>query len=225
MHRLRERDGWTLIEILTILAIVGVMSTMAVASLRSYSRREDIRRAARSVSSLLETARSEAITTGRMTWVVFKEPTNGVAAPFVDGQYAALIRDTNNDLQPTTDDAFTPVSLPPGPSGDTYLYDPSKAPYGGVALPAMDESKDIPDGTLANTVDGTTLNVDIFLQVPAVGFNPQGFPVKVQSALDAGSGSGAVYLSDNDAAVVAVLVEPLGQIRTLVWDNATGKWK
>ena len=225
MHRLRERDGWTLIEILTILAIVGVMSTMAVASLRGYSRREDIRRAARSVASLLETARSEAITTGRMTWVVFKEPVNGVAAPFADGQFAALIRDADNDLQPTAADSVTVINLPPGPSGDTYLYDVSKAPYGGVTLPTMDESKDIPDGTLANTVDGTTFNVDLFLQVPTVGFSPQGFPVKVQGALDPGSGSGAVYLSDNDAAVVAILVQPLGQVRTLVWDNATGKWK
>jgi type II secretory pathway pseudopilin PulG len=224
MHRLRERDGWTLIEMLTILAIVGVMSTMAIASLRGYSRREDTRRAARAVAGILESARSEALTSGRMTWVVFKQPANGVA-PFAAGQFAALIRDTDNDLQPTAADTVTPIMLPSGAREHTHLWEAGTSPYGSVALPGEDYSNDVPDGTLANTVGGTTLNVDVLLQAPTIGFSSQGFPVRAANPLQPGTGAGTIYLTDNESSVVAVTVLPIGDIHTLAYDNGSDTWK
>jgi len=223
MHRLRE-DGWTMIEILTVLAIVGVMSTMAVASLKSYSRREDARSAARSVAGLLERARGEALSSGRMTWVVFQQPVNGVA-PFADGQFAALIYDTNNDLQPDGADKVTPINLPSGVSNHAFMYDTASSPFQSAGLPDADQSRDIADGSLTNTVEGTTLNVDAFMGVPAIGFSSQGIPVKAGTPLDPGSGAGAVYMTDNESSVVAILVLPLGDVRTMAWDTGSGKWR
>lgn len=224
MQKLRERDGWTMIEVLTVIAIVGVMTTVAVASLKSYSRREDTRRAARAVAGILESARSEALSSGRMTWVVFKEPANGVA-PFEAGQFAALIRDSDNDLQPTAADAVTPIRLPSGPSQHCRLYEAGTSPYGSVQLPAEDYSNDVVDGSLANTVDGTTLNVDVVLQAPAIGFSSQGFPVRVANPLQPGTGAGTIYLTDNESSVVAVTVLPAGSIHTLAFDSASSTWK
>ena len=92
-------------------------------------------------------------------------------------------------------------------------------------LPDLDQSNDIPSGTLANTVAGTTLNVDATLGVPAVGFNSQGFPVAVSKPLQPSTGSGAVYITDNDSQVMAVLILPIGDVRTLAYDNAAGNWR
>lgn len=224
MNRLRDQQGWTLLELMTIVAIVGVISTIAVASLRGYSRREETNSAARSVASVFDTARSEALTTGRMTWVVFKEPANGVA-PFDVGQFAALIRDSDNDLQPTAADDVTPIYLPSGARSHASLYDAATSPSGTIVLPDADQSRDVASGNLDNTVDGTTLNVDVNLASPTVGFNSQGFPVKVATALDPGSGAGGVYLTDNESQIVAVLVLPLGEVRTVVYDRVVGNWR
>ena len=224
MHRLRESDGYTLVELMTVTAIIGIMAVFAVAALKGYSRREDTRRAARAVAGVLENARSQAVTTGRMTWVVFKEPVNGVAAFTQPGQFAAVIWDRDNDLQPTAADQVTPITLPPGPREHAKVYQAGTSPYGSVALPDMDQSSDIPNGTLANTVEGTTLNVDVNLGVPAIGFNSQGYPVSVSQPLAPSTGTGAIYMTDNDSSVVAILVLPIGDVRTLAYDSAADKW-
>ena len=226
MHRFQAHEGYTLVELMTIVVIVGVIAMIAVSSLRGYNRREGTRQAARSMAGVLQSARSQAIDTGRMTWVVFKEPVNGVAK-FQDGrQFAAVIWDSDNDLQPTAADRVTPIYLPLGNARDhTKRYDPGTSPYGDEPLPDIDQSKDVPDGILKAAPEGTTFNVDATLGVPAVGFNSQGFPVRVNKPLEPSSGPGALYMTDDDSAVVSVVVMPIGEVRTLALDNATGTWK
>lgn len=225
MQRFHARGGYTLMELMVVVAIIGFLSMIAVGALKSYARREDTRRAAISVAGILENARSQAMTTGRMTWVVFKEPVNGVAKWEDASQFAAVIWDKDNDLQPTAADDVTPVWLPPGPKEHTSLYDPGVAPDPGTLLPELDQSKDIPDGKLASTVDGTTFNVDVTLGVPAVGFSSQGYPVRVDKPLDYSGNPGAVYLTDNDRSVVSVVVLPMGAVRTLALDPASENWR
>jgi len=225
MQRFHARAGYTLFELMIVVAIIGFMSVMAISALKGYARREDTRRAALSVAGMLENARSQAMTTGRMTWVVFKEPVNGVAKWQDPSQFAAVIWDKDNDLKPTNADDVTPIWLPPGPKEHTSLYDPSLAPDPGTVLPDLDQSKDIPDGKLANTVDGTTFNVDPTLGVPAVGFSSQGYPVPVANALDFSGNPGAVYMSDNENSVVSIVVLPIGAVRTLALDAASDQWR
>jgi len=224
MQRLHARGGYTLLELMVVVAIIGFLSMMALSALKGYARREDTRRAALAVAGVLENARSQAMTTGRMTWVVFKEPVNGVAPWQDDSQFAAVIWDRDNDLQPTAADSVQPIWLPPGPKEHTSRYAPGVSPLGSTPLPDLDQSLDIPNGNLANAVDGTTFNVDANLGVPAIGFNSQGFPVRVNKPLEPSSGPGAVYLTDNDSSVVSVVVLPIGAIRTLALDSATEKW-
>ena len=225
MQRFQARGGYTLMELMVVVAIIGFVSMMAITTLKGYARREDTRRAAWAVAGVLENARSQAMTTGRMTWVVFGEPVNGVAKWEDPSQFAAVIWDKDNDLLPTAADDVQPIWLPPGPREHTSLYDPSMAPDPGVVLPDLDQSKDIPDGKLANTIDGTTFNVDVTLGVPAIGFSSQGYPVRVDKPLDYSGNPGAVYMSDNDRSVVAVVVLPIGAVKTLSLDTATDTWK
>jgi prepilin-type N-terminal cleavage/methylation domain-containing protein len=224
MYGLRGRDGYTLLELMTVVAVIGFMSVMAIGALKGYARREDTRRAARTVAGVLESARSEAVSSGRMTWVVFEEPVNGVAPWQEPDQFAAVIWDSDNDLQPTAADRVTPIFLPPGPRQHTKRWTPG-SPYSGAVLPDLDQSNDVTGGTLANTVEGTTFNVDATLGVPAVGFNSQGFPVAVSKPLQPSTGSGAIYMTDDDSSVVVVTILPIGDVRTLAYDTASGMWR
>ena len=224
MRRLRERDGFTLVELMFIVAIVGIMATLAVTSLKTYARREDTRTAARAVAGVVEKARSVAVSSGHMTWVVFDEPVNGVA-PFEAGQFAAMIVDNDNDLQPTAADGITPIFMPEGARQHTQKFDSAASPYGATNLPDSDQSQEIPNGALQDTVDGSTLNIDVNLGVPTIGFSPQGFPVKASTPLQPGSGAGGIYMTDNNSTVVAVLVMPLGEVRTVAFDSASHEWK
>jgi len=225
MYGLHRSDGFTLLELMTVVAIIGFMAVMSIGALKGYARREDTRRATRAVAGVIENARSEAISTGRMTWVVFDEPVNGVAPWQNPDQFAAVIWDSDNDLQPTAADRVTPIDLPAGVSDHAKRYVPGTSPYGSVALPDLDQSNDIASGTLTNAVGGTTLNIDATLGVPAVGFSSQGFPVAVSKPLQPSTGSGAVYITDNDSQVMAVLILPIGDVRTLAYDDAAGNWR
>ena len=225
MQRFHARSGYTLLELMVVVAIIGFISMMALSALKGYARREDTRRAANAVAGVLENARSQAMTSGRMTWVVFAEPVNGVA-PWQDpSQFAAVIWDKDNDLKPTAADDVQPIWLPPGPKEHTSLYDPSLAPYSKTPLPDLDQSIDVVKGKLGTTVDGTTFHVDADLGVPAVGFSSQGYPVPVDNPLKYSTNPGGVYMSDNDRSVVAVVVLPIGAVRTLALDTATEDWK
>ena len=222
MHRLRERDGWTMIEVLTIIAIVGVMSTMAVASLRSYSRREDTRRAARAVAGILESARSRGAHLG-------PDDVGGVQGA---GERRRTVRgravrgaDPRQRQRPAADcgrRSHADQTCPRDRSQHCRLYEAGTSPYGSVVLPAEDYSNDVVDGSLANTVDGTTLNVDVVLQAPTIGFSSQGFPVRAANPLQPGTGAGTIYLTDNESSVVAVTVLPAGSVHTLAYDSASG---
>ena len=73
--------------------------------------------------------------------------------------------------------------------------------------------------------NGATFPVSETDGVPLIAFNERGIPVSADSPKDWGSGAGAVYLTDNEHAVVAVVVTPLGAVEMARYDNATSTWK
>jgi hypothetical protein len=84
--------------------------------------------------------------------------------------------------------------------------------------------------TSASTVgeavtNGATFPVSATDGVPAIAFNEQGIPVSPDAPQQWGSGSGAVYLTDNEHAVFAVVVSPLGAIELARYDAASSTWK
>jgi prepilin-type N-terminal cleavage/methylation domain-containing protein len=225
MQKFHSQAGLTLIELVTVLAIVGIVSSLGLVALRGYNRHEDTRRAATTVAGLLTRARSEAIAGGRMTFVLFGEPTDGSLA-FDPGQYAAFVIDEDGDGKVGAADAVTKVFLPTGINPDVTSYGAhGLTALKTTALPDADESQQVPVGDLTALNAGTTIPIDPTLGVPVVAFSPQGSPVTIASPSNWGSGAGGVYLTDNDKMVLAVLVQPLGDVRTMAFDTGSGQWK
>jgi type II secretion system protein H len=70
MKSFHDRQGFTLIELMVVVAIIGVCAAIAMPAMTSYKRKEDTRRAAVNVSGMLTNARSQAIASGRMTFLL-----------------------------------------------------------------------------------------------------------------------------------------------------------
>ncbi|HTO07443.1 MAG TPA: prepilin-type N-terminal cleavage/methylation domain-containing protein [Myxococcota bacterium] len=226
MQTFRTHAGFSLIEIMTVVAIIGIMTVLGLASLRGYSRHEETRKYAASIANVLNQARSQAVTDGRTTFVVFSEPTNGTL-PFEVGQIATIVTDTDGDGKISFGDGIRPIFGPSGSqSAEISLY----GRHGQNALktapiPPDDQSKQITDGVMGSLDDGMTLPKDPDFGVPMVVFSSRGTPVTLSAPDDWGAGAGGVYVTDNDQMLLAVLVEPLGAVHTMAWDDASQSWK
>jgi type II secretory pathway pseudopilin PulG len=205
---------------MTVVAIIGVVSAIAISSMRGYSRHEETRKMASTYANVLSRARSEAVSSGRNTYVVFSEPTNGLV-PFDDGEIAAIFSLNDDGTVAAIRPIFgTGTSNPDvtryGLHGETVMQN--------IPLAPADESQSIPNGTMSSTVGGITIPVDPGYGVPVIAFSSRGSPVTMTNP-DFGSGAGAVYVTDNDEMLLAVVVQPMGEVRTMAFDPSSQSWK
>ncbi len=66
----KSRNGFTLIEILMVIVIVGIMMTVAIPYLRTASTKTAVRGAADTIARLYSTARATSIQRGKIAWLV-----------------------------------------------------------------------------------------------------------------------------------------------------------
>jgi len=71
---------------------------------------------------------------------------------------------------------------------------------------------------------GSTLPLDAS-GLPVAAFSPAGWAVDPSTPGSAGSGSGAIYLTDGEASVYAAVVQPLGRVLVRGYDAANSSWK
>jgi prepilin-type N-terminal cleavage/methylation domain-containing protein len=224
MKTFHDRRGFTLIELMIVVAIIGVCAAIAMPAMTSYKRREDTRQAAVSVSGMLTNARARAIASGRMTFVLLGEPGDG-SVPFAPGQIAAMVTDDDGDNAVTAADTAVPIFPDPGMNPEISYYGLNGTPHSAAPLPPDDLSESEPDVALGAVGDGTTLPLSAALGVPVVAFSPQGAAVAADTPAEWGTGAGGIYITDNSDAVVAVLVLPLGSVKMQKFDTASGEWK
>ena len=224
MKTFHDRQGFTLIELMTVVAIMGILALIAMPAMTSYKRKEETRRAAVNISGMLTTARSRAIASGRMTFLLLAEPIDG-SVVFQPGQIAALVTDDDGNNAVTAADTAVAIFPEAGMNPSVSLYGASGMPYSALAIPGDDLSESEANVPLGNLADGSTLPDSAVLGVPVAAFSPQGAAVAIDTPSEWGTGAGGVYITDNDSTVLAVLVMPLGSVKMQKLDVASGEWR
>ena len=74
----KDRAGFTLIEILLVIVLVGIMMTVAIPYLRTSSSKTNVRGAADTIARLYSTARATSIQRGKISWLVLNHSSSTV---------------------------------------------------------------------------------------------------------------------------------------------------
>lgn len=215
MQTFRTQSGFTLFELMIVVAILGFVAALAAPSFVRYQLREETRAAAERVASSIRNARDRSIREGRQWFVVFNSP-NSVTP----GAVARVIQDMDNNFAET-----------PGDIAQDVVFEqprPQVTPYGlGAMTPFAGGPRvnsDTQPGTLGTVADGAGFPFDIVSGRNAVGFTTRGIPVSLATPQNWGSGAGGFYVTENDMMVYAVDVGPLGEVKVRSFNAATNQW-
>lgn len=101
---LRRSDGFTLAEVLTVIAIVGLFVSISFPAFAQYRRNQGLRAAAKEIRTIFHLARSRAIARGANCGVKFSlSGTRWVYAIYDDGDGDGV---RNDDIRSGRDDVF-----------------------------------------------------------------------------------------------------------------------
>ncbi|MBW2400866.1 MAG: prepilin-type N-terminal cleavage/methylation domain-containing protein [Deltaproteobacteria bacterium] len=207
-------EGFTLIEVVIVVAMIGVLTILAVGKLDRWREAEAVKSAVRRAQAAFSLARSEARRTGNNHIVFFKEDIAGNDLQDEDGnQVPILVLDDgrpgslNQNCSIDTGETIYPIRLD-----------------GGVSWGANDATAKvgIDEGNTAYS-SGSTFDDSDGNPVAWVMFRPNGTPRAVNAACTQGplgTGGGGIYMKSavRDAAVV---LTPLGGTRVFVWGEGT----
>jgi type II secretory pathway pseudopilin PulG len=222
----RRRAGISLIEVGVVVAILGVLTAVAVPNISEWSRHQRLRAAARDVGDILLLARSDAIRTGRRQIVFFGRP------GAVDPSGAAI--EHNGSWVPVlrTDDGVPTASNCKIDAGEGREV---LAPVDGLSWGVSVATARVPtDGGYGpfnpSPWDGGTFGSAAGVSVDWVMFGPDGVPVTFNGAGGVcgavgglGSGGGAFYLTDGERDY-AIVMSPIGGVRLHRWNPGAGAW-
>jgi prepilin-type N-terminal cleavage/methylation domain-containing protein len=109
---LRNAQGFTLLEVMTVVAILGILATFAFPSVRHTLDRQQAKASATQVAGLLNDARARALAEGTPYLVYFNPP----AAESAEGcaALAVEVRDSDHSYSITNGDTTRDFQLPSG---------------------------------------------------------------------------------------------------------------
>jgi prepilin-type N-terminal cleavage/methylation domain-containing protein len=219
----RRSDGFTTIEVMIVVAIIGIFAALAVPSWRAYQANLQLRAATRTVANAFAYARSHALATGNRHVVVFAVAANDVCgSAIVNSQGNAvpvLVYEDNdggaaNSCFDAGEERLTENAVPNVSWGVTPA-----PPAGPPAAPEDSGAGDYATGASFAQPDGS--------DAAWVSFGPDGIPVAFNAACNlgtTGTGAGAVYLT-NGRRSYAVVLNPLGTSNVQRFDEAQGAWE
>ena len=240
--------GFTLLEVMTVCAILGVLAMLAYPNMVRFNEQQKTKSSATKIAGLLDNARALAISeaTPQLVYINPKVvDANGNCGPAV-----VLVRDSDRSYSITGGDGVREIALDPDacratrPFGsDASLADasiplpredlairalaakgkgPGSPPSGpGPGPDAAPQSEKLADVA----VNGATFPLDADSGRPAIAFSERGIPVDPKTPTSWGSGAGAIYLTDGHSTVYAVVVQPLGNVSLRVYDHVSGDWR
>jgi prepilin-type N-terminal cleavage/methylation domain-containing protein len=220
--RVRALAGFTMIEVLVVVAIIGVFAALAVPSWRAYQRNLQLKAAARGVANAFSYARSHALGTGNRHVVVFAvDPGNpndvcGNAIEDSQGNPVPVLvyEDLDEDCcYDAGEERINERAVPDVSWGVT------PAPPATPASPEDVGAGDYATGSSFAAPDGS--------DAAWVSFGPDGIPVAFNAACNlgtTGTGAGAVYLTNGDRNY-AVVLNPLGTGNVERFQPDSGQWE
>ena len=222
----RRAAGFTAIEVLIVVAIIGIFAAMAVPSWRAYQANLQLRAAARTVANAFSFARSRALATGNRHVVVFAvDPTNPNDAcgnPIVNDQGlpvpVLVFEDSNGGAADCCLDAGEQRLAENAVPGVNWGVTP--APPAGPTQAPSD-----PGGGTWST--GSSFTQPAGGDAAWVSFGPDGIPVAFNAACNlgtTGTGAGAIYLTNGNRNY-AVVLNPLGTANVERFDPAQNQWE
>jgi type II secretory pathway pseudopilin PulG len=214
-----------MIEIAIVLAIIGVVTAMALPNVSSYLENSNGRAAAKSVADAFNFARAQAIRTGNNQIVFFAingaGDTAGNSLVSADGRAMPIL--ILNDGRPGSPDQNCEIDA----GEETIVFDAQRGVgWGHNTAPLAGVAPDDANSTTIPTLGSSFLAPNGTTRVSWVQFRPDGVPVAIDSACNAGrlgSGGGTIYLW-TESRDYAITLAPLGGVRVHVWDPAAGAW-
>ncbi len=192
---MRHNHGFSLFEITTVLAIIGLIAVCAIPAFATYRRRASMISEADELRGIFRLARSRAVTTGRHAGVKFTRAGDQWIYSFYEDGDGDGIR--NDDIDSGIDRRWS------GPS----LLIPR---FNAATIALLPNSIRDPDGDpLPPTAPAVQFN-----RSTICSFSPTGSGTP-----------GTVYITDGERQLCAVRVTgPTGRVRMLRYDAARRRW-
>jgi type II secretory pathway pseudopilin PulG len=251
--RLGESAGYTVVEALTVVGAMGVVAAFSAPSIMNFKAVQEVQAATSEVGGMLQRVRTRAAAEAVPHLILFQKedvsggersafalivrdndrtysltPPDDVETFKLDPRLRPEIRQYGEGdaapiyetmLAPTEDRSTTVDNSGSGSSGS------GSSGSGSSGSGSSGSSRLLREVVKEVATNGTTFEVAADAGVPALAFNERGIPVSLESPQDWGSGAGAVYLTDNENAVYAAVLSPLGEISLSRYDPKTSSWK
>ena len=212
-----DREGFTLIEVMIVVIVLGVIAAAAIPTMLGGSADERLKSTVRDVAGAFSLARSEAIRTGEIHIVFAGTDALGNPLAAINGTPAlALIL---NDGVPGSTDQNCLIDL----GEDAWPIELGDSVSGGVLTGVTKMAEDLGTGTLST---GSTFAEPDGDAASWVLFRPEGTSHAFDSACvigDLGTGAGGIYLNNGEKQF-GIALRPLGSSRVRVWNSGSSQW-